>query len=481
MILSSAWTLFRANALCLVRRLRPLARTNPVIFFLGILGPVAILAGLAWAGPRDVAAMAATPDDGASTAVVLTVGALFALVGFSVRHVSSIDRSLDAQIRSAPLSRLEMFLGTVGIPFTACCLVVSISSLALFAPLFHAVGARPYAPIQLALFEIAAFYAAGAVGEIFARVTRRRPAALLALPLLVLSWVGSSLAAGGGAWPGIARPLGHTVLNTGAESAVALTGGLLFLLLASVSVWISLVTLLGSPEERTFSRADQRLRAPSSRFGAVSSVALKRMGRNRSVQRHTLFVAAVAGTLSCLTSVLLPGVTQVAIGGLLLLAAFSVAVVPLATYGTDGASSWLWRSAPVTLATYVLGMVVAGFCGGILVSAVPAATATLPLFWAGGGLPEPGTVAIVVAVTLLLATGTGFLVPCTLENASEQILSYAVFGASLAGVFATTSWAAPRLAVLGIPELIIEAGLLLATTGLAVALAFSTEHERRKA
>jgi hypothetical protein len=108
MISSGAWTLFRANALCLVRRLLPLVRTNPVISGLAILGPVTILAGLAWAGARDVAALAATPGDDTSTAIVLTVGVLFALVGFSVRHVSSIDGSLDAQIRSAPLSRLGL-------------------------------------------------------------------------------------------------------------------------------------------------------------------------------------------------------------------------------------------------------------------------------------------------------------------------------------------------------------------------------------
>ena len=169
MISSGAWTLFRANALCLVRRSLPLVRANPVIFCLVVLGLVAFRAGLAWAGARDAAALAASPGDGASTAIVLTVGVLFALVGFSVRHVSSIEESLDAQIRSAPLSRLEMFLGTVGIPFSACCLAVSVSSLVLLAPLFHAVGARPYAPMQLALFEAAAFYAAGAVGEVFAR------------------------------------------------------------------------------------------------------------------------------------------------------------------------------------------------------------------------------------------------------------------------------------------------------------------------
>jgi hypothetical protein len=82
---------------------------------------------------------------------------------------------------------------------------------------------------------------------------------------------------------------------------------------------------------------------------------------------------------------------------------------------------------------------------------------------------------------LLVATGAGFLVPCSLENASEQVLSYAAFGASLAGVFAAASWVAPRLAVLGVPEPLVGACLVLAVAGLVVAAAFFREHERRKA
>jgi hypothetical protein len=198
------------------------------------------------------------------------------------------------------------------------------------------------------------------------------------------------------------------------------------------------------------------------------------------VQRHALFVALVAGTLSCLTSALLPDVARVAFGGLLLLAALSVAVVPLATYGANRDSSWFWRSAPVSFATYVLGMVGAGFCAGILVVVVPTATATLPFLWVGRGPPEPGVV-VVVGVILLVATGAGFLVPCSLENTSEQVLSYAAFGAALAGVFAAGSWVASRLTVLGIPVWLVVVGLTLIVAGLVVAAAFLREHERRKA
>lgn len=474
MISSGAWTLFRANALCLMRRLRPVARSSPV---LALLAPAGLIAGLAWAGWRGAASMAAS-NDGVSTAVVLTVGIVFAIVGFNVQHVSSAGRSLDAQVRSAPLSRLGLFMGTVGIPFAICCLVVSILSLALFVPLIYAAEAPLYAPIDLALFQAAVFYAAGALGEVLKRVTRRQPAALLAGPPLVLAWVASGHATGGGAWPGIARPLGHTVLNTTTEPALWLTGALLLLLLAGVGVWISVAAFLGLPEQQTFSHVGRQLRAPGSGFGVVSSVALKRMVRDRSVQRHTLFVALVAGTLSCLTSALLPDVAQTAVGGLLVLAALSVAIVPLATYGANRDSSWFWRSTPVSFAAYVLGMVGAGTCAGTVVVVAPTAAA-LPFFWVGRE-PQELAVVVVVVVILLVATGAGFLVPCSLENTSEQILSYAAFGASLAGVFAAGSWVAPGLTVLGIPESLVAVGLTLVVAGLVVAAAFLRERERRK-
>jgi hypothetical protein len=474
MISSNAWKLFRASMLCLVRRLRPVARTNPLLAALAIVAPAAFLAGLVWTGSRGAETLAASSGGDAGAAIVLSVAVVFAIVGFNVQHVSSAGGSLDAQIRSAPLSRLELFLGTVGIPFTVSCLILSILSLTLFVPLSYTAGAPPYVLIHLVLFEVAIFYAAGAAGEVLMRVTRRQPEALLALLPLVAAWVGAGVSTGGGAWPGIARPLGNTILGAGVEPGLELTAALVLLLIVGVGGWISPVALLDLPERQTFSHLGRRLRSPGSRFGAVVSVTLKRMGRDRSLQRHVLFVSVVAGILSGSTSVLLTSVAPVALGGVLLLATFSVSVVPLATYGTNRESSWLWRSAPVSATTYVLGMVVAGFGGGVLAVVAPAAAATLPFFWVD--LPELGTVAVGVAVILLVATGAGFLVPCVLEDASGQILSYAVFGASLAGVFAAVSWATPRLAARGIPEPLIEAGLVLAITGGVIAAAFSREN-----
>src|SRR5918998_3995622 len=216
------------------------------------------------------------------------------------------------------------------------------------------------------------------------RVTRRQPEALLALLPLVAAWIGAGISTGGGAWPGIARPLGSTILSAGVEPVLKLTAALVLLLIVSVGAWISPVALLDFPEQQTFSHLGRRLRSPGSRFGAVVSVTLKRMGRDRSLQRHVLFVSLVAGILSGLASISLTSVAPAALGGVLLLATFSVSVVPLATYGTNRDSRWLWRSAPVSAATYVLGMVAAS-CGGVLAVLAPAAAATISLFWAGPG------------------------------------------------------------------------------------------------
>jgi hypothetical protein len=479
MISSSVWRLSRANALCLIRRLQPVARANPLLASLAVLAPVALLIGLTWTGSTGAATLAAS-GDGASTAIVLTVAILFAIVGFNVQHMSSTGKTLDAQIESSPLSRLDLFLGTVGIPFSVSCLGLSILSLALFVPLGYAAGAPLHTLVHPVLFEVAVFYAAGAVGEVLVRVTRRQPATLLALLPLIASWVGAGLFTDSGALPGIARPLGHAILNTGGEPVLELTVALLFLLFVNVSVWVLLAALPRVPEQHTFSNVGRRLRLPNSRFGAVLSVTLKRMGRDRSLQRHALFVSVVAGMVSGLASVLLPGAAPAALGGVLLLAALSVSVVPLATYGTNQDSCWLWRCAPVPVTTYVLGMAVSSLCGGILAVVAPAAAATAPFFWMGRGLPGLGTVAVVVMVVLLLATAAGFLVPCRLENTSEQILSYAVFGASLVGVFAAASWTAPRLAALHIAEPFFAVGLLFTITGLLIAVAFLRENEWRK-
>ncbi len=134
MISSNAWKLFRANALCLVRRLRPVARTNPLLAALAILAPAALLVGLVWTGSRGAETLTASSGGDAGTAIVLSVAVVFAIVGFNVQHVPSASGPLDAQIRAAPLSRLELSLGTVGIPFTLSCLVLSVLSLTLFVP-----------------------------------------------------------------------------------------------------------------------------------------------------------------------------------------------------------------------------------------------------------------------------------------------------------------------------------------------------------
>src|SRR5829696_3149798 len=108
MISSNAWNLFRANALCLIRRLRPVARANPLLAALVILAPAALVIGMARTGSRGAEILVASPRGEAGAALVLTVVVVFAIAGFNLQHLPSTGRSLDAQIRSAPVSRLDL-------------------------------------------------------------------------------------------------------------------------------------------------------------------------------------------------------------------------------------------------------------------------------------------------------------------------------------------------------------------------------------
>ncbi len=70
--------------------------------------------------------------------------------------------------------------------------------------------------------------------------------------------------------------------------------------------------------------------------------------------------------------------------------------------------------------------------------------------------------------------------PCRLHDTYEQILSVASLGALLAGVFATVSWASPRIAALGVPRPLAGAGFILAVAVLSLTTALLTENARRK-
>src|SRR5215218_1466198 len=112
---SSVWKIFRARGLCLIRQLGPLARANPVLAILAGFALAGLLVGLVWAGLRNTADLvaAASVNDGFMASIIATSITVFAAVALTVQHMSAADESLDAQIRSAPLACLELFLGTV--------------------------------------------------------------------------------------------------------------------------------------------------------------------------------------------------------------------------------------------------------------------------------------------------------------------------------------------------------------------------------
>src|SRR3712207_5726158 len=136
---SSVWKIFHARGLCLIRQLRPMARANPVLAISAVIALVGLLVGLVWASVHNTAALvaAASINDGLMVSIVAMSSAVFAAVALTVQHMSAAGESLDAQVRCAPLTRLELFLGTVGLPSTTFCLVLLALSLTMFVPLIH--------------------------------------------------------------------------------------------------------------------------------------------------------------------------------------------------------------------------------------------------------------------------------------------------------------------------------------------------------
>lgn len=485
MISSAVWKLSLAKGRCLARPLRALALTNPVLAVLAVLAVAAIVGGVTWVGVRNAPAMAAAAStDGGFTAfmmtsVVVTTMVVFAAVSLTVQHMSTAGESLDAQVRSTPLTRLELFLGTVGLPLSAFCLVLTAFSLLTFAPLVQASGASPFALLCLVLAGAGVFYAAGTAGEVLARLTSGQPAALLALLPPIAAWMGASALSGGISPFGITRPMSRSILGLQIETLSGLMIGSLLFFIVSFATWIALATFR-VPEQRTFSYPGRSLSSPSSGSGATALVALKLLVRERKLQRHVALVFVASGVLSVSTAALFPNLPALAISGGSLTAALGIAIVPLTTPGMNGDAAWFWRSAPISAVSYASGVFLAGLCGGMLAILLPGAAVLTPLLWleGAGGL---GTLYVMVPVILLLAVGSGFLVPCKLRNTYEQILSYATLGALLVGVYVAASWSMPKLVLLGVPQSLFGAGLVLTTAVLGLAIAVLTESYRRRA
>ncbi|MDQ3864811.1 MAG: hypothetical protein M3317_15185 [Actinomycetota bacterium] len=482
---SSAWKIFRARGLCLMRQLRPVTRANPVLAISAVIVLVGLFGGLVWASVRNAAALVAATsiNDGIVVAIVAMSSAVFAAVALTVQHMSAAGESLDAQVRSAPLTRLELFLGTVGLPTTIFCLVLLVCSLTVFAPLIYGAGAPWYALCSLLFLETGVFYAAGVAGEVLARITHRHFRVLFALSPIVAAWAGASALAGNTSWLGIIRPVGRSVVNLEVGSAPRLFTGTLLFLLVSVTDWVVVAAVLRPPGRQTSSRVGHWLRFPRSRTGIVALATLKRLGRERKLQRHMALVCATAGAFSVSVAILLPEAVMLAAYGGTLLAALGVAVVPLTTPGISQDSEWFWRSTPLTTLSYVTGMFIAGLGGGVVALLAPELAALSPLLWFTGGLSASDAARIIlpaVPVILLLAVSAGFFVPCRLHNTYERVLSFAVLGALVAGVFATASWASPQIAALGVPGPFAGLAFVLAVAVLSLTVALLTENARRR-
>ena len=84
MISSGAWTLFRANALCLMRRLRPVARSSPLLALLAPAVPLlvyAVLAGVGFLVEGGAALVGAFAGHPGSSRLPTVVSGLLSIIG----------------------------------------------------------------------------------------------------------------------------------------------------------------------------------------------------------------------------------------------------------------------------------------------------------------------------------------------------------------------------------------------------------------
>lgn len=479
MISSNAWNLARARGRCLIRKLRPVIRANPALMLFGLLVPVGSVSGLTWISFRNGESLASAADSEMAESLLFTVAIIFAILGFTIQHMSDPSGALDDQVRSAPVTRFELFFGVAGIPFLTACLGFLVLSSLPFTALIYWSDAPWYAICYLFVYEAGIFFMAGAVGEIFARLTMRQYKPLLLLALLVTTWICAAALVGNVAWSGLAKPLGSLVFGLGLEAPFYFTLGSGLLFVVAVSSWCILGFVPRPQEQQLPSRIGERFEFPNSALGIVTLNGLKRMVRDRTLQRHVLFLAVAGMVASMLATAFLDHIATIILSMMLLLVMIGAAVLPLTAPGINRGSSWFWRSTPLPISHYVFGTLVAGFAGGAAALIVGGATIVWALFL-GGDTSNVGMLLAVGVILLLLASGVGFIMPASLNNNAEQIFSFAAFGASVVGAFAAIYLIVPRVVPTGVSDSIVGVGIVFIVGGASVLAALLAERMRRK-
>jgi hypothetical protein len=455
--------LLTAEALGLARRSRDVLAANPV---LGLLVPVGagaiVVAGFA-AGDQLALVAPVDPDGTVRATLLATMGLFLFVVGIAVSgQAPSIDR-YDEQLRSVPVSRLELYVGITGIPLIAAFGALGAAFLPFGVGLFGPLGVAAAASwaVVFAVGQLACLLVGAAVGEAARRTAAQnlpaRRARAAGLALLVLTVVLPILAGPPQrrwAWIQANLPLTSTnapdPLHLATVMVVAAMAGAALLLLGQ-----------GNRRPRVHSVTRRSWRLRGSPFGVLPSWMALTAWRDREVRNEALLAlgaTAFAGAMLHLTLAERASLLVPATAATLMLIAGAPALVlsrPMQL------GSWLLWTAPLPRHRLAL----AAFSGLAVVALVLAIVVTLPLAVAYG-LVAP-FVALAALVLAPVAAAIGRLWPWESRSMARQVatglLMFVAFGLALQAVISVQARAS--LLVAGVPEVGL-AGMMLGVGGL---------------
>jgi hypothetical protein len=376
-----AWTLCRAELLCVARRLASAFASSPFVVGAGVLFVAALPALALWSGVRAAAELRVAAADPSFTPAI---GLVAALAGAIVTLLAPGRRALGRQLEAAPLSPLTVFLGSTALP-----LGLLAGGMALPVALFVAPVAGAGTP--LVILQLAGAAALGGAGTEAVLALARR--SLRGAPVIACAGV----------------------LAVVGRDAVPL----------ALVLW--LVAAASRPDEPPEHGGVQLV--ARSAFGC--SVA--RYARRRELRRQALATLA----LTAASAIALRVVGTPRASGLLLAgssALLGAAVVPLAAPGLDLRARWLFCSAPASRVAVAARNASAALVAGASVS-------TVGLGLALAVEPDSPRVLAPLGAGALLVLGSaslaGALVPWRSERLIEQLGAYAAFA-----VLLVAGWAA---------------------------------------
>ena len=439
---------------CLGRRLRGVLEHGPAVTLAVAVAALAAPFALVLGGRSLGAALGSDLDTAAARGLVIGLGLAAAAAGAAVALTAPGAAGLGPQLRAAPLRRRDIVLALTFLPAALGVAPAAVALFVLLVPLAAAAPGGAGAAVPLVLAIAAAGAAGAAAAESILAAARGNAAGVLGIAAVAGVW----LATGGSAL----GPLDAAAASLGGSRSLAASSVAAALVLVALGcAW--LVLAARRPSERPVSRPHVLFPVPRRPLLAVAALSAKRLVRRRELRRSVgaTLLLATAGAAAASVSGSPPAASAVLAAGT---ASLGASLLPLAEPGLARPARWLVATAPVSRdRAAVAGGAVAAMLAiaATLVVTVPFAVAV------PAELPKLALLALVTACAALVA---GSAVPWRGERLADQLASFAAFAGALAAV-SVLSGAAGRAAALGLPDVVVAAGISLVCVATALTAA----------